>query len=244
MKTAKRFLSVLALTVLSVAFSFAGENEYFGGFWNVSGGVFYFPQEKLSEALKSAGYNGYSGLTYGMQFGGGGVFNNFYFGGWGFYDFNSEEMVNDSVSRTLTRETSSRGGFEMGYAVFNNEWLHLIPSVSFIWGGIGFDFATNVSFSDYLNDPVEYSPGFWVNYFSIGLGLNTQIQLSPQLGLLLKAVYLYTPDISLNGAHFSGTPEFNQHSVLITAGVTFGRILTKKEFAAEEQEKRDAVTNQ
>lgn len=226
--------SLWMLLVLFCAAGTARAEGYWGGFWHMGGQVFLNPQTALNQELQTLGYNGFTGTGYGMTFGGGGLINNFFLGGWGSWDFNSHQAVNTSAQRTLSGGTGGRGGFELGYAVLNIPKLHLIPSLNIIWGGSDYTFTTNMSFTDYVNNPVDFSPGFAVGNISLGLGVNL-LAGGAHGGMLIKAVYMYSLNSGMGPVNFTSGPELSPHSVMLTFEYYTGGILTRKHFSNQDK---------
>ncbi len=217
--------------VISV-WSYSSE-KVFGGFWHIGGQVTINPQAALNAELDSLGYTGFTGTGYGMTVGGGGLINNLYLGGWGSFDYNNEVAVNNTTQRTLSGATGGRGGFEIGYAVINTPVLHLIPSLSLVWGGYSYNFTTNMSFTDYVNNPVDWSPGFGLSEFSLGFSV-ALLAGGKHSGFLVKAMYLYDLGQEMGPVTFTSGPAMSPHSVMITCEMYMGGIVNKKEFEMSE----------
>jgi hypothetical protein len=218
----KKLALVLAVVMVtaSVGSVFASSVGLFGGFSYVAFGFHYFPQPGLSEALSKAGYGNFPDYGMGLTVGGGGVVNNFFIGGWGMWSFNQDHTANESAGKTLSKSPGGRGGFEVGYVVLDKKHFSLIPSFTLVWGGSGVTFSTNMSVAEYLENPVEFSPGFGFSEFSLGIGLNSLVKFN-SVGFIVKAVYLYTPTMQWD-VGFSNTPELNKHSVNVSIGTYFG----------------------
>ncbi len=223
----KKTMFAGAIVLLLVTLGQAQPREFFGGFWHMGAQVYLNPQAQLNQSLESLGYSGFTGTGYGFTFGGGWLVKNIYMGGWGSWDFNSQVAVNNTAQRTLTGGTGGRGGFEFGYAIVNTPSLHLIPSISLVWGGSGYTFTTNMTFTQYVNNPVDFSPGIDLSHFSLGIGVNL-LAGGKNAGFMLKALYLYNLAAQLGPVNFQASPTLNQHNVMISTEVYFGEIAPKK----------------
>lgn len=215
----KKLFVTLVLMVLSLS---VYAEPVSGGMWYFGAAGFYGPQADLNQRLASLGYNNMPELGIGMVWGGGGIVKNFYFGGWGYSDFGGVEAANTSAGKTLRADMGGRGGADFGYVVFHNDVITLIPTVSMIWGGRGFSFTTNMTFDQYIANPVDYSPSFGFNEFSFGAGLKTLLHVSQGFGLNLNVTYLYTLTPTLGNVSFSDAPVINNHSVVASLGIFFG----------------------
>jgi hypothetical protein len=222
--------TITALAFLGMNTLHAGEVS--GGIFRIGGYFGYNPQPALNTAIKAAGYEDLTGMSYGMSIGGGGLAGNFYFGGWGTV-INSSEVKKSAASDRTMSYGGGFGGFEFGYAAVYSDGFLLMPSVSFLWGGYGMSFQTNLSFAQYLNNPVEYNPGIGSSIFSIAAGITTGIMFADRVGFLVRLNYIYTPVLSWEGAVFTGAPEYNQHSLFVSIEMAFGTLMKGKDISKE-----------
>ncbi|NPV01336.1 MAG: hypothetical protein HPY53_08130 [Brevinematales bacterium] len=223
-------LAITALAIIGLNTSYAGEIS--GGLFRIGGYFGYNPQAALNTAIKAGGYPELSGLSYGMTIGGGGFGGNFYFGGWGTV-INSSEVLKSAASERTMTYGGGFGGFEFGYAVVYSGGFILMPTVSFLWGGYGMSFQTNLTFAQYLNNPVEYSPEIGSSIFSISAGITTGMMFMDKVGFLARINYIYTPFLTWDGAVLSATPEYNQHSLFVTLEMAFGTLIPGKDISHE-----------
>ncbi len=223
----KSLCVVLALFLASSGFAKAVN----GGFYHVGFQGYINPQTELNTRLSNLGYSGLDTTGYGMTWGGGGFYNNFFVGGWGTMDFNSSTSANDGVKRTLSGGTGGRGGIEVGYVVLNSDTFKLIPSLNMLWGGYGYTFATNVSFDSWIQNPKDWAPSFGISDTSVGIALNALLMKDQgHAGLMIKVVYLYSLNSTMGHPVFSGAPAINHHSFLFSIESAFGSLSDDKKF--------------
>ncbi|OHD54960.1 MAG: hypothetical protein A2Y33_03120 [Spirochaetes bacterium GWF1_51_8] len=224
-------LSVLAVSLFGTAAGYGATLS--GGIWRMGFFVDYCAQQTLSDTLVAAGYTpALSGVSYGMSLGGGGIGGNFYLGGWGTVISSKEVLKSSTSARTLTYG-GGFGGVEFGYIPVYSGGFFLMPSISVLWGGIGLSFETNMSFANYLANPVEFNPVIGANTFSLSVGLTTGYLFEDRAGFLLRLQYIYTPSMSWSGVVLSDVPAHNQHSFLAAIELAFGGIIEGKSASSE-----------
>lgn len=225
-------LILSTLMALTAAIAFAGEEKEAVKSDGLNGGLWYFgfqttyePQADLNSRLATLGYTGFSELGMGFTYGGAAIINNVLIGGWGAVDFGSSWSVNSNAGKTLVKDSGTRGGLELGYVLVNTPGFIFAPAFNLIGGGSDYYFKTNMSFDQFINNPVSFASDFYQGHWSAGGSLLGLIRFNPDsmMGILLKVTYLYSLTDGYGPVNFtSGTPVLGKHTILGSVSFAFG----------------------